>query len=439
MPYDSDLQATSWNPTSAPSEATDPDLPPLHPRYGGDRPDAQPSRAEEIATEIVPPAMTAGVPYGTGHANRPAPPRPPAPDTKARRGPGRAFILFTALVAAVLGAALAFGAVWIAGGLDDETTATSRDVVETPVVEDTPVVRAEGLDVVSISEKVRPAIVNVKVATGQAQGSGSGVIFDKSGYILTNNHVVADARRIVVQLTDGRELDATVVGTFPDADIAVLEVEGKDLPTAPLGTAATLEIGAPVVAIGNPLGLEGGPTVTTGIVSALGRQVGVGEGDQLYDMIQTDAAILPGSSGGALLDANGKVVGITTAIAVSDAGAEGIGFATPIDVAHNVASQLIESGEVRTALLGVEGTDYIDEKQGNRPGGALITRVVAGGAAETAGIKQGDIVLEVNDTKIDSMPDLKVAIRNFKPGEEITVKLQRGGSTETVKVTLGEA
>lgn len=437
MRYDSDLQTAPWGATSTQPNAQllDPGLPPLNPRYGGSTPGVNPATGTDATDRDIP--MEAPLPppaFGT----RPVPPSGPPSGRSPRRSPGRGFVVVTALVAGLLGAALAFGAVWAFGGLDEGTQSRSGGVVRTPVVTDSPTVSGEGLDVVSVAEAVRPAIVNVKVAGTQGQGSGSGVIFDENGYILTNNHVVEGARRIVVQLTDGRELDAEVVGTYPDADIAVVKVAEKGLPTAPLGTAGDLSIGESVVAIGNPLGLEGGPTVTTGIVSALGRQVAVGEGEQLYDMIQTDAAILPGSSGGALVDASGNVIGITTAIAVSDAGAEGIGFATPIDVARNVAEQLIEGGEVKTALLGVEGTDFIDSKNGNKPAGALVTKVVPGGAADAAGIRDGDVVVKVDDASIDSMPDLKVAIRNYRPGDEVKIVVIRDGNEQTVSATLGE-
>lgn len=399
-------------------------IPPLPPRY---EPTAAPVAT---TTQVTPPTATSSQHRGSeGPQYRTAPqaPVPPVPQPR-QKGSGAGKVFGAAVMAAVVGATAALGGAWALGAFDHETATTVVKEQAQPAASAGPTFK--GTDVVGIAERVRPAIVNVQVSGSKGQGSGSGVAFSDDGLIITNNHVVEGAQKIQVQTTDGRTLQATLIGTDPETDIAVVKVEAS-LPKTTLGTATKLQIGQPTVAIGNPLGLEGGPSVSEGIVSALGREVRTDD-SVLVDMIQTDAAISPGSSGGALLDADGNVIGITTAIGVSDAGAEGIGFATPIDVAHKVANDIVDHGKADHPFLGIRGVDAANS------GGAQVVDVTTGGPAAQAGIQKDDVVTAVNGDSVTTMSGLKVKLRTFDPGTEVTLSVNRGGSTKDMIVTLGK-
>jgi S1-C subfamily serine protease len=290
-------------------------------------------------------------------------------------------------------------------------------------------------------ELVRPAIVQLVADVGAGQISGgSGVLFRDDGHILTNQHVVRGADSITVVTNDGREHDAVLLGGDPDTDLAVVKIEGGPYPVATLGSATGLRTGESCIAIGSPGGLAGGPSVSVGVVSALGRTLERGGDRDLFDMIQTDAAISPGSSGGALLDLAGHVIGITTAIVVSDAGAEGLGFATPIDIARLVAEELIAKGEVVHVWLGIEGTD-VAQAEADRldiEGGAAVHKVVAGSPAAAAGVAPGDIILTVNDQPVATMAALVVALRSLHAGETANLGVMRGGKRIVVRAVLAE-
>lgn len=399
-------------------------IPPLPPRYDG------PSAP---TNQSVDPPQPGPVPHRAGEppqfVTAPQPPvAPHAPSTRnARTGTGRVFA--AAILAAVIGAVVALGGAWGLGAFERPAATTVVKEQAQPAASPGP--SFKGTDVVGIANRVRPAIVNIQVAGSKGQGSGSGVVFDSNGLIMTNNHVVDGAQKMQVQTTDGKTLQATLVGTDPETDIAVIKVDETGLPAATLGTATQLQIGQPTVAIGNPLGLEGGPSVSEGIVSALGREVRT-DNSVLVDMIQTDAAISPGSSGGALLDADGNVIGITTAIGVSDAGAEGIGFATPIDVAHTVATDIVDHGKADHPFLGIRGVDAANS------GGAQVVDVTSGGPAAQAGLQKDDIVTAVNGDTVKTMSGLKVKLRTFDPGSQVTLSVNRGGTTKDVIVTLGK-
>ncbi len=265
---------------------------------------------------------------------------------------------------------------------------------------------------------------------------GSGFIISKDGYIVTNNHVVAKATEIKVVLKDGSEFKAKVVGTDPKTDIALLKIDpkGKKLVVAKLGDSDKLKIGEWVLAIGNPFGLS--YTVTAGIVSAKGRVIGEGPYD---NFIQTDASINPGNSGGPLVNVKGEVVGINTAII---AGAQGIGFAIPINLAKVIIKQLKEHGRVIRGWLGV----YIQEltpdlvKAQKLPvnRGAIITKVVPNSPAAKAGLKPGDVVVEFNGKKINHVNDLTIAVSTTPPGTKVKMKIVRNGKFKEIKVKLGE-
>jgi S1-C subfamily serine protease len=296
-------------------------------------------------------------------------------------------------------------------------------------------------DVVQIAERVRPAIAQLKVGTALNGGtsSGSGVIFRSDGEVLTNAHVVDGATSVTVVLSNGRELPGTVVGSDPDSDTAVVKIEGGPFPVAELGSAAELKVGQQAIAIGSPLGLSGGPSVTVGVVSALHRSVRTRNSTRvLMDMVQTDAPIAPGSSGGALLDAGGRVIGITTAVAVSDTGTDGFGFATPIEVARSSAMQLVDTGTIASVWLGVEGSDLdggaaVDL---NVPGGARVDKVMAGSPAEEAGLAPTDVIVGVDGRPVMSVGMLVVAVRTHRPGDVVTLDVVRGHEHHGMKATV---
>ncbi|MCA1766754.1 MAG: DegQ family serine endoprotease [Idiomarina sp.] len=271
------------------------------------------------------------------------------------------------------------------------------------------------------------------------QGLGSGVIIDaKSGYVVTNNHVVDDATEILVTLKDGREFDAKVIGTDKRSDVALLKIEnGKNLTAIQLGNSFELRVGDFVVAIGNPFGL--GQTVTSGIVSALGRG-GLGI-EELENFIQTDAAINSGNSGGALVTLDGKLIGINTAILGPNGGNIGIGFAIPSDMMNNLVQQLIEFGEVRRGVLGVRGNDLThDVAQAlnipvNR--GAFVSQVVPGSSASEAGLESGDVIISVDKQTIRSFSELGAMVGSIGSGKSIELGIIRDGDELSVDVTLG--
>jgi serine protease Do len=269
-------------------------------------------------------------------------------------------------------------------------------------------------------------------------GLGSGVIVTKDGYILTNNHVVDKADEVKVTLHDGREFTAKVIGRDPKSDVAVIKIEAKDLPLVPMADSDKVEVGDIVLAIGNPFGV--GQTVTTGIVSATGRgNLGI---EEYEDFIQTDAAINPGNSGGALVDVEGRLIGINTAIFSRSGGSQGIGFAIPSNLARNIMDSLIAHGHVSRGYLGVMIQDVTPAlaKEFNLKdqGGALIGDVVAKGPADKAGFKNGDVVLEFNGKKVRDSRHLKLTVGETKPGTKVSVRILRDGAPRTLEVTVQE-
>ncbi|HWA28493.1 MAG TPA: Do family serine endopeptidase [Lacunisphaera sp.] len=269
------------------------------------------------------------------------------------------------------------------------------------------------------------------------QGLGSGIVVSANGYILTNNHVVEGADDVKVAIGESsRRYDATVVGTDALADIAVLRIDAKGLVPATLGDSDQLQIGDPVIAIGNPFGV--GQSVSGGIVSALGRGPGI---EAVEDFIQTDAAINPGNSGGALLDTAGRVVGINTAIMSGGSrGFAGVGFAIPINLARMVVEQIASTGQVNRGFLGVMPQSLTPELADHfkTDEGALIAEVTPDSPAEKAGIQAGDVITRVNGNKVTSARRLLLVVGQFAPGTEVTVDCLREGKTRTVKVTLAK-
>lgn len=272
------------------------------------------------------------------------------------------------------------------------------------------------------------------------QSAGSGVIVDADeGLVITNYHVIKDSDEVQVSLVDGRSFTAEVKGTDPELDIAILKIEADNLTAVPLGNSSALEVGDFVVAIGNPFGL--GQTVTTGVVSALDR---TGLGIEGYEsFIQTDASINPGNSGGALVNLNGELIGINTAILAPSGGNVGIGFAIPVDMAELSMNQILLHGEVKRGQLGIgiqditpELREAFDLKNGQQ--GVLVTGVMENSEAEKAGIKEGDVVTAVNKVKTSSAGQLRSQIGTKKIGEEITLSVIRSGKVKNLKVEVGE-
>jgi putative serine protease PepD len=431
----------------------------------------QPAQPYEPYSPYAPTAQTFGEPsYATSPYARPdaagtdtltiAPPAPGAvppaggpaqpTTTDGGRKPGRtvALVLATALVAGGIGGGV--GAV-VAKNSDQSTAVTSltQSGSSKPASVDLPSGTVE-----AAAAKVLPSVVVItERGTDGSGGEGSGIILSADGLILTNNHVVSEAVNggsLQVTLPGNRTVDATIVGRDPSTDLAVVKAKGvSGLTPATLGSSDSLVVGQAVVAVGSPLGLSG--TVTSGIVSALNRPVTTGqdEGGQnqqqqtqtqaVMDAIQTDAAINPGNSGGPLVDLAGRVVGINSAIASlgasagsSQSGSIGLGFAIPIDQARRIAQELIDKGTATHPQLGVQVTDATN---GN---GALLRTVTAGGAADKAGLKAGDVVTSVNGLPVDSADDLIAHVRSAAPGATVKVTYVRDGKTSTVDVTLGE-
>ncbi|MEU7742444.1 trypsin-like peptidase domain-containing protein [Nonomuraea sp. NPDC049158] len=376
--------------------------------------------------------------------NQPPPPKPP------RRGfsVGRKTI-----------AGLALAAVAVGGGAVGAVAATAfqdTTVVSAP----SPVFKAASnqLTVAQVAQKVQPSVVMIQGQTGE----GSGVVLSDDGLILTNNHVVVGAGQggqMTVKFNDGKTAKASVVGTDPSTDLAVIRADGvSGLTKASLGDSDQLQVGDAVLAIGSPLGLDG--SVTAGIVSALNRTVTVGgEQDQqqqlppgwgqqreqqqgqesgattLGDAIQTDAAINPGNSGGALVNAAGQVIGINSAIATNggSSGNIGVGFAIPVNTAKQVSDQLISGGKVTHAFLGVSVTDAT----GDVPG-ALIRQVTSGSPADKAGLKQGDLITKIGNTPVEGGDTVVGQVRGFKVGQQVQITYMRDGKSSNVSVTLEE-
>jgi Do/DeqQ family serine protease len=274
----------------------------------------------------------------------------------------------------------------------------------------------------------------------KVQSAGSGVIIDAAkGIIVTNNHVIERADEIKVSLHDGQSYTAKLLGTDPEVDIAVLQIEAKNLVALPIANSDKTEVGDFVVAIGNPFGLN--QTVTSGIVSAIGRS---GLNMEHYEnFIQTDASINPGNSGGALINLNGELVGINTAIIAPGGGNVGIGFAIPANMAMNSIKQIIDHGEVKRGQLGIVIQDITDDlaQAFNLPNdnGVLVAQVAPGSSAEKAGVKNGDVVLKVSGTPVNSAAELRNAIGLRRLGEQVTLNIYRQGKTITLNASIGTA
>ncbi len=346
--------------------------------------------------------------------------------------------LIVALLAGLLGGV---GGYLFARAADDATVTNSGIDLGSPT---SGVTTRPPESVAGIAAAVSPSVVSIEVSSSSGGSTGSGFVIDSSGYLLTNNHVVASAASggsIEVSFADGTQESAEIVGRSASYDLAVLKVDRDGLPEATLGDSDAVVVGDPVVAIGSPLGLEG--TVTSGIISAKDRPVTAGGGDgtdrSFISALQTDAAINPGNSGGPLVDSAAAVVGINSAIATlggsgsTASGSIGLGFSIPINQARRVAEDLIRTG---TASFPVIGATVDGAYQGN---GARVSEVTAGGPAASAGLRAGDVIVAADGQAINGSDDLIVYIRSQNPGDVVTFDVQRGGQTQEIPVTLGSA
>jgi serine protease Do len=303
--------------------------------------------------------------------------------------------------------------------------------------------------IVTASERVAPAVVHVSTVRAAprprsaweslfytprpATGFGSGFVIDASGIVLTNDHVIRGAQQILVTLPDGRDFEARVIGTDQVTDVAVLGIEGTDLPVAPLGTTEGLVIGEWAIAIGNPFGYlfsDAEPTVTAGVISAIGRHLTPSSEERGFylGMVQTDASINPGNSGGPLVNALGEVIGINSSIFSRSGGSEGLGFAIPIDRGLRIAQDLIEHGEVRRAWLGFE-VEAVEADVWGRTRGVAVTRVVAGSPAAEAGIRLGDRLLAANGRGLATPLDFEAVLLDLRPGDNVRILVDDGGTS----------
>jgi putative serine protease PepD len=361
-----------------------------------------------------------------------------SPAHGGRSGGGRQRIWIVALVAAVAGAlvAAAVSAVVLSG--DDD-----------PVASRPPVMTADGaMDVRAILEQVQESVVTIETSVnsqgGVFEGAGTGVVLSADGLIMTNSHVIAQSDGITVRAFDGAEYEATLVGSEPSNDLAVIRVDGADdLVPAELGSSEALLVGEPVIAIGNALNLGGQPSVTTGIVSATNRTIDSPDG-QLSDLIQTDAAINPGNSGGPLVDSSGAVVGINTAI-IQDS--QNIGFSIAIDSAKPIIEELQQgNGEITpdTPRLGVTTipvdtvADEVREQFDiQSETGAFVVDVVPDSGADEAGVEQGDVIVSVDGEDITSNEQLGEIVRESEPGDTIEIVVERDGEEQTLTAEIG--
>lgn len=390
-------------------------------------------------------------------------PEPPVATSERSRGNGywRWYTAAAVLAVAVVGGAIVStnddanaNAVATVVTIDSDTTATTED---TPAAsqstttepaaspEFTVVAGDDGalLDASAVGKAVIPSVVTVQISgtafNGQEGllGSGSGVIYDNLGHIITNDHVVAAGTSYEIVLADGRVYPAELVGTDPTTDLAVLSVTAENLDAIAVGNSDILAVGESAVAVGSPLGLDGGPSLTVGVISAFGRIVRTDSTTTLYGMLQTDAPITSGSSGGALVDGAGRLVGITTAVGVSDVGVEGIGFATPVEIVTRVANEIIAQGEASSPYIGISGQGAFADTTdgGSAPIGVLIGLVEPETGAAVAGLGEGDVIAAINGESVKTMNELVALLRRYGAGDTIEVTLD-GGSQ--VDVTLGQ-
>lgn len=356
-----------------------------------------------------------------------------------------------ALVCALLGGAAGFGGGYLASygkGSNGTTVVYEATAAPESTAENASVTTSSGMTIAEIASKAAPSVVEIQTEITQtsyglfggtytSEAAGSGVIISADGYIITNNHVIEDANSITVKTFDGTTYDATLIGTDEKADIAVIKVDAAGLAAATIGDSSTITVGDTAVVIGNPLGTLGG-TVTNGIISATDREITIN--NQAMNLIQTNAAINNGNSGGGLFDADGNLIGIVNAkdsgLTSSGATIEGLGFAIPINEAMDVAQQLMEYGYVTNrATIGVT-LQTLTENYGSYPAGLYVASVVEGSGAEKAGLQPYDRIIAADGTEISSYTELSRILQNKKVGDVLTLTIVREGQQMDVDVTL---
>ncbi len=387
-----------------------------------------------------PPLAPALFPYATNEIE----PALVEPDRVAT--PRRAWL--SPVLGGLIGAALLAGVLW-AGGVFDDNQPLQQDATATgqPAAVREVVTAGEQASATAVARKVVPSIVTVDVGTNSGDSfrpfaSGSGVVLSDDGLIITNHHVIEDAERVQVIFGDGRIYEAEIVGSDRRTDLAVLRINAIGLIPIEIGSTESAEIGEVAIAVGSPLGLDGGPSLTVGVVSAFGRQVQTGPNasDILFDMLQTDAPITEGSSGGALVDSEGRLLGITSAIGISSAGAEGIGFAIPVELVTRITDEIIETGQVEHAFLGIELDIAFEETRDGAliPAGVLVNRfAIEQSAAAQAGVAQGDLIVAYNGNTVSTEDDLISGLRRLRVGEVVTLSIVRGSERIEIDVVLG--
>ena len=384
----------------------------------------------------------------------PAPPVPPKREPHRKHG-GLMSYLLVGLVGAIIGGFLVLGiapqVLLSRAGLIPLSSPSQVQTTPSGGAAPTPVAYSGDpwQTVVAVAEKVSPAVVGIVNTQGglydffgreySQDTSGSGLIITPDGYIVTNNHVVENSKSLTVYLADGRTLSARVVGTDPRTDLAVIKINATGLPTGVFGDSDLLRPGELAVAIGNPLGMDFSRTVTAGVVSGLNRVVDI-SAEASVRLIQTDAVINPGNSGGPLVNARGEVIGLTSLKLVTQA-VEGMGFAIPSNMVKRVAQELMQKGSVSRAIIGVS---LMDAKAAAQRYGIKATRGayvadVTGAPAQKAGIKAGDVIVEMDGTAIDSTSTLRAILAEKSPGQKVTLKILRGSQEMTVEVVLGQA
>jgi len=343
----------------------------------------------------------------------------------------------TLMAVAVL-AALAAGLIGAGAAsvlIDNSSTISTTTVVRETAVGAAANASTAPLSVANVYKRAAPGVVEITVTTGSSspfggssQAQGSGFVYDSDGHIVTNDHVVDGATSVSVRLANGARYPATVVGTDPSTDLAVIKIDAPASQLHPLTVAdsSTLVVGSPVVAIGSPFGLEG--TITSGIISSLHREIEAPNNFTIEDAIQTDAAINHGNSGGPLLDLSGRVIGVNAQIKSDSGGNEGVGFAVPSSTVRTIVSELLQKGSVQHAYLGVSLSAN---------GSARIDAISPGQAAQKAGLQAGDVVIRIDGATVTSGSQLRGAIDGHKPGDKVRITVRRSGAEKTVTVTLG--
>jgi S1-C subfamily serine protease len=341
---------------------------------------------------------------------------------------------FVSFLGGAVSVGLVVAVLAVAGVIDDDSTAPtdSQFQAPSPPTQSTDTSKAKGgEDIAALYKRVSPGVVFIQA--GQS-ATGSGFVYSKDGHIVTNDHVVEGASSFQVVIgSDPKPIPARLMGKDPSSDLAVLKVDpgqvSNGLKPLELGDSRTLEPGDQAIAIGSPFGLEG--TVTTGIVSSLGRTITAPNNFPIADAIQTDAAINPGNSGGPLLDGNGRVIGVNSQIKSGSQSNSGVGFAVPVSTVKFVVPKIQDGGKIERAYLGVSNVTPSDRS------GAVVDTLVPNAPAQTAGLQPGDKIVQIDDKKITSSEDVSAAVTQRKPGEQAKVTVERGGDRRTLTVNLG--